>query len=70
VLESLSSVTGLSVLRKPAPLAAAATLKLVALTAGFAGTIPLWAVLGLGDDGSTLLAVATSFIALSRSIKG
>jgi Cd2+/Zn2+-exporting ATPase len=50
--------------------AAAATLKLVALTAGFAGTIPLWAVLGLGDDGSTLLAVATSFIALSRSIKG
>lgn len=49
--------------------AVAVTLKLVALTAGFVGTIPLWAVLGLGDDGSTLLAVTTTFIALTRSIK-
>ena len=47
----------------------AAALKFVALAAGFAGAIPLWAVLGLGDDGSTLLAVATALISLSRSIK-
>ncbi len=38
--------------------AAAAIIKAVTLALGFAGTLPMAAVVGLGDDGSTLMSLA------------
>jgi Cd2+/Zn2+-exporting ATPase len=49
--------------------AVAGAVKATALAAGMLQLIPLWAVLGLGDDGSTLLAVAVAAATISRSLR-
>lgn len=45
--------------------ALAATIKAIAIAAGLAGALPLWTVVGLGDDGSTILSVIVGYIIVS-----
>ena len=47
-------------------LALALAVKLAVMAAGLAGAIPLWLVVGAGDDGSTILALLVSAGIIAR----
>ncbi|WP_153801344.1 hypothetical protein [Hyperthermus butylicus] len=47
-------------------IALAVTIKLLAIALGIMGSIPLWVIVGIGDDGATLVALGVIAALLSR----
>ncbi len=50
-------------------LAVAVSIKLAALVLGFSGLIPLWLVLGIGDDGSTIASSLAGILVVAEKLR-